>query len=216
MWHLTKLKLPSATVTSILSGSLIESVIDTSDDLGNVPANEPILLIGVLLLIIGAVAVFNIPALLYPILQKYSKGLALSYFGFRIFEAILYCIDITGVLLLISLSKEYVNGGALDASYVQAFGTLILAARDWGFLLVPIVFGLGALVFYYILWKSKLIPQWLSGWGLIGAALVVLAGVSGMFGNFFIFLALPIAVQEMVLAVWLIVKGFAPQEVKST
>jgi hypothetical protein len=141
-------------------------------------------------------------------LKRYNRSLALSYFGFRIFEAIVFMVDIIGVLLLITLSREFVSAEVLDATYVQALATLILAARDWGFLLVPVVFGMGALVFYYLLYSSKLVPRWLSGWGFVGAALVLASGLFGMFGNFMIYLALPIAVQEMVLAGWLIVKGF--------
>ena len=68
-------------------------------------------------------------------------------------------VDIIGVLLLITLSREFVSAEVLDATYVQALATLILAARDWGFLLVPVVFGMGALVFYYLLYSSKLVPR---------------------------------------------------------
>jgi hypothetical protein len=197
-----------ATITSVVAGSLVESIIDVPGDLVNVSANENQLLIGVVFLIIGAVAVFNIPVMMYPILKRYSRVLALSYVGFRLFEAIIFMVDVMGVLLLITLSREFLSRGAMDASYVQALATLILAARDWGFLLVPVVFGMGAMVFYSLLYSSKLVPRWLAGWGFIGAALVLTSGLLGMFGNFLIYLALPIAVQEMLLAAWFIVKGF--------
>ncbi len=68
-------------------------------------------------------------------------------------------------------------------------------------------------MFYYLLYKSKIIPQWLSGWGLIGAALYLLSGFFPLFGHdsrstIYVILEIPLAVNEMVLAVWLIVKGF--------
>jgi hypothetical protein len=77
-------------------------------------------------------------------------------------------------------------------------------------------------MYYYVFYQSKLIPRWLSGWGLIGAVLMILAcvltvvdgqpfSISGML----MLLAAPIAVQEMVLAVWLIVKGFNPTVIAS-
>ena len=197
-----------ATVTSLLGGLLIEFIIDAPDDLVNVSENENQVIIGVLLELTIAASVVGITVVMFPFFKKHNESLALGYVGARIFEGVIVTVGAISALLLITLSQEFVNAVAPDATYFQALGTLLLAARDWAFLLVPIVFGLGALVFYYLLYQSKLIPRWLSVWGLIGATLVLAAGLLGMFGDFLIFLALPIAVQEMVLAVWLIVKGF--------
>ena len=211
----------AATVTAILGGLLIESIIDAPDDLVNVSANENQVIIGVLLELTWAASAVGITVLMFPILKKHNESLALGYVGARIFEGFIAVVGAISALLLIALSQEFVNAVAPDATYFQALGTLLLAARDWAFLLVPIVFGLGALVFYYLLYKSKLIPRWLSVWGLIGAALVLPQGLLGMFGlleagsESMIFFALPILVQEMVLAVWLIVKGFNSSAIAS-
>jgi hypothetical protein len=86
----------------------------------------------------------------------------------------------------------------------------LLAGRAWAFPLNPLIFGLGALLFYPLLYQANLIPRWLSAWGLIGTALVFVLGLVGMFGNFVVYLAIPIAVQELVMALWLIVRGFNP------
>jgi len=94
--------------------------------------------------------------------------------------------------------------------YFQTLGTLLLAMHDWTLLLgIMIVFSLTALILNYLLYQSGLIPRWLSGWGLIGAILLLAAGLLEVFGfNPTEILSLPIALQEMVFAVWLIVKGF--------
>jgi len=63
---------------------------------------------------------------------------------------------------------------------------------------------------YYLFYQSKLIPGWLSVWGLIGAMLYLTSGLFAMFSVDFGILEAPLALQEMVLAVWLIVKGFNP------
>lgn len=96
----------------------------------------------------------------------------------------------------------------------------MLEAGDWIAVPLDVAFGLGALMFYYLFYQSKLIPRFLSVWGLIGATLLLAAGLLGMFGlspfsTILIFLNLPIAVNEMVLAVWLIVKGFNPSAIAS-
>ncbi|HEX2997646.1 MAG TPA: DUF4386 domain-containing protein, partial [Anaerolineales bacterium] len=78
------------------------------------------------------------------------------------------------------------------------------------------VFGIGALIFYCLLYKSNLIPRWISVWGLIAIALHLTTGLLIVFGLQSEFSALnsimnfPIFLQEMVMAVWLIARGFNP------
>ncbi len=104
-----------------------------------------------------------------------------------------------------------------DASYYQTLGTLLLIVYDWTLLLgIMIVFSLTALILNYLLYQSKLVPRWISGWGLIGAILLLVAGMLEIFGfNPTEILSLPIALQEMVFAVWLIVKGFNSSAIAS-
>jgi len=95
-----------------------------------------------------------------------------------------------------------------------------LAVRNWGYgMVAPIVFSIGSLMFYYLLYKQKLIPRWLSGWGLIGATLFLASAflplLSYVSSSTLVFLHLPGAVNQMVLAVWFIVKGFNPSVIAS-
>ena len=112
-------------------------------------------------------------------------------------------------------------GDLPDASNFPALGRLLLETDFQINPILKIVFSLGALMLYSALYQSKLIPRWLSGWGFIGAALHLAAGVFVMFGWLTdvpvlgIFWDLPIALQEMVMAVWLIVKGFNSSAIAS-
>ena len=97
-----------------------------------------------------------------------------------------------------------------------------LAIRNWGYgMVAPIVFSIGSLMFYYLLYKSKLVPRWLSGWGLVAAILsmasvaLVTVGLIAPFSTTQVILNLPILPQELVLAAWLIVKGFNPSVIAS-
>ena len=190
--------------------------LDAPDYLVNVSANENQVLIGMLLELVNCVAVVGIPVMLFPILKKHNEALALGYVGFRIIESVILIVGSISLLSLLTLSKEFVKAGAPDASYFLTLGTLLLAARDWTLLLWDIVFSLGVLVLNYLLYQSELIPRWLSGWGLIGAILLLAVGLLAIFGfNQFMLLAAPIAVQEMVFAVWLIVKGFNSSAINS-
>ena len=206
----------TATVAAIVGGLFILGSLDAPDSLVSVSANESQMLIGVLFELILAGAVVGIGVMMFPIFKKHNETLALGYVGARIFEAVVFVVGVISLLSLLTLSQEYV-AGAPDASYFQILGTLLLAVRDWTLLLGGMIFlGLGALMFYYLLYQSKLIPRFLSVWGLLGATLVLLAGFLNIFGyNPGVFLSLPIAVNEMVLAVWLIVKGFKPSAIVS-
>ena len=111
---------------------------------------------------------------------------------------------------------------ARDTSYFQTLGALIIALRDWAGVVEQFPYGLGALMFNYMLYQSKLIPRWLSVWGLIGAILLIAMGLLRMFARSVtareraVFLAIPLILNELVLAVWLIVKGFNSPSIVST
>jgi len=179
--------------------------------------NENQVLIGMLLELIWALAVVGIPVMLFPILKKHNEGLALGFLGFRFIEAVSTIVHSIILLSLLTLSQEFVIAGAPDASYYLTLGTLLLAARDWAFMIGSgLVWSLSALILNYILYQSKLIPRWLSGWGLVGATLSFAVYLLQFFSiNLTDFLFAPIAVQEMVFAVWLIVKGFNSSAIAS-
>ena len=171
-------------------------------------------------MLIMGVAIAPIPVMLFPILKKYNESLALGYVVFRVLEVVTYIGVVISWLLLLTLSQEYVQAGAPDASYYQTLGTLIQAVGEWIDPILVIVFSISALILNYIFYRSKLVPRWLSGLGLFGATLHLAEGVLAMFGfpEFSVLgipLFLPIALQEMVYAVWLIVKGFNPSAIDS-
>jgi len=196
-----------ATVASLLSLPFI-APIKASNYLVDVSANGNQVIIGALFLFIAAAASAGIAISLYPILKKYNQGLALGSVGFRLIEGMLGIVGVICLLLLTTLSQEFVKAGAPDSSYFQTSGALIVAVRDWmGNVAGLLAFGLGALMYYYIFYQTKLVPRWLSGWGLIGIILIIVAGMLVMFrvigpmSTTQVVLAVPIAVQEMVLAV---------------
>ncbi len=211
-----------ATVVHMVGNlSFSKPILDNPDYLIIASANGNQVITGALLLLIAAFASAGIAIWLYPILRKYNEGLALGAVCFRLMEGMLYIVGVVGLLSILTLSQEYVKAGASNASLFQASGTSLLAVRDWAGKLSIIAFTLGALMYYYVFYQSKLIPRWLSGWGFLGAALslaAALLAISGQiiyFSTVFILLQLPIGVQEMVLAVWLIVKGFNPSAIAS-
>ena len=167
---------------------------------------------GVLLWIISALTGCGIAIALYPVLKQQNTGLALGSVIFRALEAAFYMIGIVCLLCLLTLGQQFTTAGAADRTSLQAIGNLLVSVYDHAGLVAVFAFCVGALMYYTLLFQSRLIPRWLSGFGIVAMILMltacVLATFSGNRITSYIPLAAPIAVQEIVLAVWLIVKGF--------
>jgi len=210
-----------ATVADLVSTSLLNPILNSSDYLVKINANQDHIILGVFFLLFGAFAAAGIAISLYPILRRHNEGLALGAVGFRVIEATFYVFGTVGALLLLTLGQEFVKAGAPASSYFQTSGALLRALRDQAALIGTLAFYLGAMMYYYIFYTSKLIPRWLSGWGLVGvipgmaAGLLVLFRATGFMSTPQVVLNIPIGVQEMVLAVWLIVKGFNSSAIAS-
>ena len=154
---------------------------------------------------------------LYPVLKRHNPYLAFGFAGFRIMTGVFIIIGVVFLPLILTISHEFVKAGAPDSSYFQTLGGLLREGRDLiNHVAMAFAVSFGGLMFYYLVYQAKLVPRWLSGWGLIGTALAILATFLVMFRLIgiitpsYIILTVPIALQEMVLAVWLIVKGFSP------
>jgi ABC-type multidrug transport system permease subunit len=140
----------------------------------------------------------------------------MGYVGNRIVEAVTQVVGSIMPLALLTLDQRFLQTGALDLPAFQALGGSLIAVRDQTLAVLGIFFCLGALLFYTMLYQSRLIPRWISGWGFVAALLI---GVSTLLGFFDIsagmLLALPIILNEILLGIWLIVRGFEPSAVAS-
>jgi hypothetical protein len=138
-----------------------------------------------------------------------------------LFEAVLLSVAQIFKLSLVNLSQEYLNKGGVDASYFKNIGNSIQSVIYWvdhDGLIYLFVFGIGALILYSALYKSKLIPRWLSIWGLISAVAILTASVLATFDISLVLamaLVIPIAFQEQAMAIWLIAKGFNSSAIAS-
>lgn len=199
-----------ASATAIIGGSLLLPL-GEPDYLVEVAANQNQVVSGVLVELILVLSVIAIAVMIYPVLKRKNEGLALSYVGARTVEGVLLLAAAVTGLLVLSLGREYGTG---TTAGVGPLGDSLLATRDWTYLIGSlVVFGVTAVILNSVLWRAALVPPWLSLWGLVGGGLILVRGVIEMYGVGFSGLvqgvfAAPIALQEMVLAVWLIVRGF--------
>jgi hypothetical protein len=200
-----------ATVAALAAAALTP-VLTGTDYLTRFSTHTNQVAAGALFYLIAAVTSVGIAVSLYPVLRTWNKGLALGAVVFRALEAAMYMVAVVGLLSLLTLSRQLTAAGAADRTALQAFGASWVGVRDHATLLGVFAFCLGAFIYYYLFYRSRLIPRWLSGWGIAAIVLMMAACMAALFSDApvtgYTLLVLPIAVQEMVLAVWLIAKGF--------
>ncbi len=199
-----------ATVASIAGGFLLLPAVEP-DYLTEAAGYDWQIVTGALLEIVQTIAVVGIPITLYPVLRRQSESLALGFVVARIFEGVFVTIGSLSAVLLLTISQQHGQAGGVVN--VEPVGDLLLATRDWSYWIGPMgFFSVSALVLYSLLYRSRLVPRWLAVWGLIGGALLLVSAVLEMYGvdlgTAQAFFSGPIGLNEMVLAAWLIVKGF--------
>jgi hypothetical protein len=207
-----------ATVINLTAATLIPVPTDT-DYLTWLSAHPNQVAGGALLYLISFFASGGIAIAMYPVLKEKNSGLALGSVVFRALEAAFYLVGLVSLLSLLTLSQQFTTTGPADRTTLQTIANLLVSIRDHAGLVAVFAFCLGAFLYYYLFFQSRLIPRWLSGFGIVAITLMLTACVLALFsGNritSYIPLAFPIFLQEMVLAVWLIVKGFDPSALGS-
>ena len=173
---------------------------------------------GILIDFTCALAIPLIAIALYPVLRRVSPALAVGYLGFRLLEAAILAEVQVDRMFVLSLSDVAANQPGADAATLDALARALVGGEAWSGASGPIynlVFVIGMLMLNRMLWTARLVPRWISGWGLVSA--LVLGGVALLVPfvevpvPVAVVLITPLAVQEMVLALWMIVKGFAPE-----
>jgi len=202
----------------ILATPLMPDLTGT-DYLTRVSAHPNQVAVGVFFSIIAYLACAGIAVVMYPVLKKWNAGLALGSVVFRTIETVFYLVGLVSLMSLLTLGQQFTTAAAADRTSLQAIGNLLLSIRDHAVLLAVFAFCLGTFMYYYLFFQSRLIPRWLSGFGIVAIILMMTACVLSLFsGNritSYIPLASPIFLQELVLGVWLIVKGFNPSAIVS-
>ena len=205
----------ACSAASILSAIPLGSTLDDADYLSELAGLDTSVVMTALIEFIWAATAAGIAIGLYPVLRRHSRALALGSVAAKVVEGVFVLVGTLALLALLTVSQESPAASSSAQSSFRPIGDSLLALRDWshGFMGL-LAFALGALLYYFVFYTSRLVPRWLSGWGLMGAALLVvstvIAGLTQDFGVTTVntVLNIPIGLQEMVFAVWLIVKGF--------
>jgi hypothetical protein len=200
-------------LTSLISGTPLTGV----DMLGLVAANSSRLTGGAFFTLMMGISLMAMTVFLYPIFRKDSEELAMGMVLFRgALEGTFYFLSTLGFLTLVALGNEYMATGA-DSAALQSMGNVLYQFLDRLAAVGPIFFLIGATCLYLSFYRTRLIPRWLTVWGLIGvvssmaSALLLFFHIDTGYG---LYLEMVLFPQEMVMGVWLIIKGFNQDAVK--
>ncbi len=212
-----------ATAAALAGDAVLGSALTTPDYLSTLSSEGNRVLVRALLSFTAAASSAGIAIALYPVVRKYSEGLALGSVGFRVIEGTFYTIGNLCLLSVFSLSRQFADGGGQAVAYYQVLGHVLLTAKDLaGFVFGVMAFCIGGCSYYYVFYRYNLVPRWLSVWGIIALLLLFSAVIITLFdgepysvSGGLTLLALAIASQEIVLAIWLIAKGFNVPEISA-
>ncbi len=198
------------TTTYLTGNVLIESLLASSDYLSTISATTTRVSLGAILMFINCIGVVGIGVLMFPVLKQHSEAIALGYISTRIIESVLLIVGVISLLSLIPLSQEYLKAGANEATYFQTLSTLAIKGNFFAYQLAMMVLGIGSLFFCYALYQAKLIPRFMSAWGIVGYAALLIGALLELFGfKVGLFYSIPGGLFELILPIWLVAKGFS-------
>ncbi len=199
-------------VTSALSGVLLMSAVGSgsiSDMLVNISNNLTPIRISILVGLLNSTGVVILATLLYIVLNKQNKTIALVALGLWLAEAIFFAIMQIGTLALIPLSLSFVQAGAPVHSFYQTLGDFLYnGVYTQGLTIHMWFYCVGGLLWYYLFYRSHYIPRIIPLFGLFAVSLALVGIVFQVFGYTVpILVTLPILPFELIIGVWLLLKG---------
>jgi hypothetical protein len=210
------------TVAGILSKAVTYfPVHNANDPLAYAATHSGAVATGALLVLVMGLSLAFVAVVLFPILRRVDEVLATGYLIIRgAVETAVYVIIAIAWLLLAPLAETMSAGPGTASPAGVRLGTLVIDS-DGASAMLTLVFCLGAVLFYVLLYRSRIVPRWITLWGFVGIPLYAAAYLLAMYGTIGTnssaqnLLQLPLGVQEMVLAVWMITRGFRPADVST-
>jgi hypothetical protein len=201
---------------SALSGALSASVLSgsTAETLENIADNSAQLRWSTMIdLCITSTGIVVLAALLYTVLRKQNPILALVALGWWLAEAITLAVSTVGAFILIPVSEAYVQAGASASSSQLALGDTLIEFDRVTWEIHMLFYGLGALVWYSLMYQSRCVPRWLSMWGVLAVGVGLFSSVLFLASDIdWFFMGFPTGLFEVVIGVWLIFKGISRTE----
>jgi uncharacterized protein DUF4386 len=179
-------------------------------------------IVGCLLDTVNALACIGTAVAVYPVVRRQNESMALGFVTSRMFEAAVIMIGVVSLLAVVTMRQDAAGSAGADTASLVTTGQALVAVRDYTFQFGPnICAGINALLFGTLLYRSRLVPRVIPAMGLVGAPLLIAAGVATVLGvteqgSVWFVGAVPVAAWELSVGVWMMVKGFKPSPVTGT
>jgi len=195
-----------------VGSSLVTSVVGAPDFLSTISAHQTTLVLGAFLMLLNTAVDVGKGVLFFPILEKHGKRTALAYLAALIVEVVLLDVGVLALLMIVPLAQQGVDAGQASVGWAKALGSLAVQSNTMAYQIGQMSLGLGAVFLCLLLFRTRLIPRFLSIWGLVGYAILMAGTIAEIFGiHIGVMLSIPGGVFEVGLGFWLIIKGFQPE-----
>jgi hypothetical protein len=195
--------------TSLISGAfLFNPMVDDSDIVTTMinMANSPSRVHAAILVdMFTAIGIIILGICLYQLLKKTDKLLASIGLGLYIFEATLLVVSKYVAFVFLGLSTLYLESPTIE---IANYASIVLDLNGFIYSSHIIPFGIAAFIFYYLLFKSNSLPNWLSLWGVITVPIVLIGVILMMYNVPVPFILLvPYVPFEFVVGIFILIKG---------
>ena len=203
-----------AAVSSIIGLKLYDPILSDNNFIVSANNHYNQIIFGAINELILVASATGTGIMLYPLLKRYNESMGIGYLSFRMLEAVFIMIGLLSILTVLSISESYVDGAITDKANAQSLGLSFISLHKWTFMLGPnFMLSINTFIYSFVFYKTKVIPPNLARLGLLASFLIMTAAILELFGviqqisTWGILLALPIALYEMTLAIYLITKG---------
>lgn len=200
-------------VVGLVGSGLFQSILGPTGASANLPAvaaSSTLLAFGAVLWLLAVAGDAAHGVLMFPILKQHHERIALGYLAFRILDAVFIAVMVLFVLLQVPLASAFVKAAATDTSALQAFSTVLAQGQVYAYDIGMITLGVSGLMLGYTLYRARLLPRVLAGWGLVGYAILLFGMLSEVMGSGLgLASSIPGGLWEAFVGVWLIAKGFS-------
>lgn len=197
--------------------------IEADDYLSKLHAIESRVLVAVFFQAAMATIYVAIAVIMYPVVKMDSQNSALAYVAFRLIGAVFLFVGIVTLLLLLDLSRRFAQANVSNTADLEMIGGLLRQTRDWlNHIGMILPWSIGGIFLYRAFFRTRLIPRWLSVWGLLSTALTLGATILYMLDRIqivtiaYLALNVPSALLEITLAIYLTTQAFRQTSTLST
>jgi hypothetical protein len=201
-------------LASIPALALKGPVLDHTDFILGHGSTTSVLWAGVLDLVTGLAGIGTAVAL-YPVIRRFGQGGAIGFVASRVLEASIIFMGVVSLLSIVTLRHDVTGTAGADTASLVTVGQSLVAVHNWTFLVGPgIIAGVNGLFLASVMYRSRLVPRIIPIVGLVGAPMIILSATGTIFGRWDqissmgTVLGFPIALWELSLGTWMLVKGF--------